>query len=133
MLKKYIAKSHVAFSVPMRNGKSARVSFIPKTGGGSEFYTESPTMQAALESHPKFGKLFKEDVAGGERLRRAAEKVEEKKVEQSAPKVKQVEVSCLDDAKEYLVENFEISRTKLRTTAAIKKAAEANNIEFIGI
>lgn len=136
MLKKYTAKSHVALSVILPNGKSVRVSFTPVTGGGSAYFTESPNMQAALESHQQFNKLFKEDIYAEEQMRRAADKAAkkiEKKEKDNTPKVIQVKVSCLDDAKEYLVENFDFSRTKLRSAAAIKKAAEASNIEFIGI
>lgn len=44
-----------------------------------------------------------------------------------------ISVSCPDDAKEYLVEKFGISRTKLRWLKQIKEQAEANGIIFEGI
>lgn len=44
-----------------------------------------------------------------------------------------ISVSCPDDAKEYLVEKFGISRTKLRWLKQIKEQAEANGILFEGI
>ena len=60
MLKKYTSKSDISLSVPMGGG-SVRVSFSPVTGGGSVFYTEDEELQAAMEKHAKFGKLFKEE------------------------------------------------------------------------
>ena len=48
-------------------------------------------------------------------------------------KVTKVEVSSLDDAKEYLKENFNVAASKLRSRAAILEQAEANGIEFVGI
>lgn len=50
-----------------------------------------------------------------------------------AVKVQKVEVSSLDDAKEYLKENFNVAASKLRNRAAILEQAEANGIEFVGI
>jgi hypothetical protein len=51
-----------------------------------------------------------------------------KKVDES-----KVEVSSAEDAKEYLIDKFGISRTKLRSIAAIKEMAASKGIEFIGI
>lgn len=44
-----------------------------------------------------------------------------------------VTVTCLDDAKEYLVEHCDIKRTELRSAKAIKDAAEKHGIVFEGI
>ena len=56
---KYTAKTQVALSVALPSGKSMHISFTPITGGGSVFYTNDPAVAKALESHYKFGHLFK--------------------------------------------------------------------------
>ena len=122
---KYIAKTHVALNVQM-NGSNVHVSFTPQTGGGSVFYTDDNALAEALEKHVRFGRLFE----------KAAEPVEvevvKKKVE-SVPAVpvkkeKEKTFACYEDAKDYLVDTFGISRTKLRSKTAIEAAAKANNI-----
>jgi hypothetical protein len=127
--KKYVAKSHVSLSVKMTAEKNARISFTPLTGGGSVYYTSDERVQEALEQHPKFGKLFKEDVLYKERKAVVAEPAPEKKRKEIA----EVHVTCLDDAKDYLSDKYGISRTKLRSQESILKAAAANNIHFIGL
>lgn len=47
--------------------------------------------------------------------------------------VTKIAVACTDDAREYLAGKFGISRSKMRSTVAIKEIAKANNIEFSGI
>lgn len=135
MLKKYKANSHVSLSVMLTNGKSAHVSFKPLTGGGSVFYTADETLQEALESHVKYGKLFKtEQIQNAVAPKKAsAPKKEEKPAEQNAvvARVVKHEVTCNDDAKDYLVEKFGVSRTKLRSRAQIEEAGAANNVEFV--
>lgn len=127
MIKTYKSSSEIHISVMLPNGSRTRVVFSPKTGGGSTFITSDADIQAGLESHSFFGKQF---VLAGVK----EEKKQETAVEKAEPKgPKQVKVSSLDDAKEYLVEHFELSRTKLRSKSQIMAAAEANGIEFTGI
>ena len=57
MTKVYKANS-VAHIVVIVNGKSRRVSFAAKTGGGSTFRTDDEALQKAIESHYRFGELF---------------------------------------------------------------------------
>lgn len=123
MIKKYIAKSDISLSV----GKM-HVSFRALTGGGSVYYTDNEAMQKMLESHPKYGRLFKAVVVEPA-VAEPAKK--EKPVKATGPK--QVVVSCLEDAKEYLVDTYELSRTKLRTKQSIIEAAGQKGIEFVGI
>ena len=63
--------------------------------------------------------------------------VEPPVIKQAEPKKKvdesKVEVPSAEDAKEYLIDKFGISRTKLRSIAAIKEVAASKGIEFIGI
>lgn len=127
--KKYIAKSHVSLSVKMTENKYAHISFTPLTGGGSVYYTSDEKVQQALEQHPKYGKLYKEDLLYKQIMQVVATPVAKKKKEEAT----EVHVSCLDDAKDYLSEKFGISRTKMRSAEGIKNIAASNNVVFIGL
>lgn len=135
MLKKYKAKSHVSLSVFLKNGKSTRVVFSPLTGGGSIFYTKDEELQEALENHVKYGHLFKlEKVVQKQPAVAESKKTEDNGEQQNAVKTARIvkhEVACNDDAKDYLVEKFGISRTKLRSRAQIDEAAAAHNVQFV--
>lgn len=65
----------------------------------------------------------------------ATEENDEEVQEQEAPvaTVKQKHVTDLEDAKNYLADNFGVSRTKIRSKKAIVEVAEANGIMFVGI
>ncbi len=149
MVKKYQSKSCVSLSVLLENGHSIHVSFDGLTGGGSVYYTDNEELQAALEKHAKFGRLFKEveivapttvskpkavlvkkatELAEGEG-EGTAEVTEE--VEEAVVSGKEVHVSCWEDAKNHLADNCGISRTKLRSQKSITEAAEANGIVFV--
>lgn len=124
MLKKYESKTQVNLSVRLPNGANAHVSFRPKTAGGSIYYTDDEAMQAALERHPRFGRLF--------RLAFVEEEKPESAPEAEAPaEEEKTEVKTFrnnDDAKDYLAERFGISRSKLRRRADIEQIAAANGI-----
>ena len=49
----------------------------------------------------------------------------------AVPKQREMTFSDYEDAKDWLVEQFGISRTKLRSTAAIEAAAAQNNIKLV--
>lgn len=131
MKKKYISHSHVSINVVMptsKGQKSVHVSFTPLTGGGSMYITDNKDMQTALEHHSRFGRLFKIDIYYKD------EPVQKKPVEKTPEAIiETVNVASLEDAKEYLVNRFGISRTKLRSKKQIMDAAEAHNIEFEGV
>lgn len=136
MQKEYRAKSHVSLNITLPNGKSTHVSFEALTGGGSIYVTENAMIQQGLEGHPKFGRMFK--LVGASNVERPPVKSEANarktetpttpQPEQSNEKV--VDVASLDDAKAYLVDNFGISRTKLRSKKQIEEAAAANGVVF---
>lgn len=159
MLKKYTSKTQISINVVLKSGKSRHVSFTPLTGGGSTFYTDDNELQEAMAKHVKYGKLFKEvpmaPQAGKKPVKPnktvATETVgkqegtAEKTVlseqtegagaleEDETLKTKQVKVTDADDAKNYLSEQFGISRTKMRSVKQIKELAAQNGIEFEGI
>ena len=129
MRKKYKAKSHVSLSVALSSGKSTHVTFSPLTGGGSVYYTDNPELQRALEHHPKYGRLFRIDesepavVAAAVPLKAAPEKTEDS--------VKEMKFACLDDAKDFLVDKYGLSRTKLRSRTAIVEAGKKEGIVLV--
>lgn len=92
-------------------------------------YTSDEQVQKALEQHPKYGKLYKEDL-----LYQPNKIVAEPPVVKKAKaEVNEVHVTCLDDAKDYLSEKFGISRTKLRSQESILRVAAENNVHFKGL
>lgn len=144
MLKKYTSKSDLSCNVCMKNGKYAHLSFSPVTGGGSVYYTDDEELQQAIEAHPKFGHLFKleetvnekADEDNGTEIAGAGETpVETKDATEGdeTPATEEVHVSSLDDAKEYLSDHFGISRTKLKSKAAILASAAENGVRFAGL
>ena len=56
-MKTYIANTHISINVMMPEGMR-HITFIPCTLGTSYLTTDDPILQMALESHPRYGKLF---------------------------------------------------------------------------
>ena len=129
MTKKYIANTHISLTIAMAEGKNAHISFTPHTGGGSVYYAKDERVQNALEKHPKFGKLFNIDKYYTEVIPEEVKPV----VKPTKSTIKEINVTCLDDAKDYLSEKYGVSRTKMRSAEGIKSIASANNGVFIGL
>ena len=193
----------MSVSVRLSTGSSTHLSFTPRTGGGSVFYTDNEKVQEGLEKHPKFGKLFKleeviedkkpkkgaapagkaagtvtslgenaqevhrengQDVDGAESGQVQGEETPagetagtaadapgtaaetqgddadtgtddagdgDEDEAQGGTTLKEVTVTCNDDAKDYLAEHFGVSRTVLRNRAIMDSTAEANGVKFI--
>lgn len=133
-MKRYTSRSNISINVVLPTSKkNLHVAFSGTTDGGSMFYTDDKEVQKALESHYKYGKLFKEDKTFND----APEPTETKQPEPAEDaaaaddNVKTISVSDIEEAKNYLSERFGISRTKLRSEKAIKEAAAENGIEFV--
>ena len=139
MIKKYTSKSTIAINVSLGEGKNIHVSFGAVTGRGSVYYTNDEALQAALEKHHQYGRLFKlqetidEQPASVDSPEGGEEATARPTDTLHADAGSMVHVDGLDDAKEYLCEHFGISRTKLRTKASIIGAATTNGIVFDGI
>lgn len=142
MTKTYKSFMQVAFSVVLAGGGSKRISFSPRTGGGSVFITDNAKVQAAIEKHPFFGTKFflvaepkpaPKPTKVSQRLEEVA--AAEPQAQAPAPKTETREVpyTNLSDAKEYLAKTFEISRSQLRSKEAIKKYAALHGVIFVGI
>ena len=144
IMKKYIAKSHVAVCVTFANGSHKHINFFPKTTGGSVYYTDNKDEQDALEAHPKFGKLYKVDNEFNETVAAqpanapspAVSGEEGQNPANGADKgdtLITITVTDLNSAKDYLCDKFGLSRTKLKSKTSIINAARENGVVFSGI
>ena len=121
-----VESNGVRMKVDFTNGTVTAFGTAPAT-----FATENPVTQHFIENSDQFkkGRIRIYQV-----LPLPGQGENNVDGEESAPiELEKVEIPSLEDAKEYLIENFNVSRNKLRSTAAIKKEAAANGIEFIGI
>lgn len=133
--KKYISNSSVSISVTLEEGHSTHIAFSPLTGKGSVFYTDNTKIQKALESHSYYGKLFKSAPMEEEKPQKAKAKGNKSEYpkELNGDNKKEITVKNLDEAKEYLCEQFSYSRTKLKNKEIVETAAAEHGIVFIGI
>lgn len=158
IIKTYKAYTHISINVVLPEGKNVRISFTPLSNGSSLFTTRDEDIQKGIEGHYNFGKLFKlhnqQEFTIGERPTAIAAEFEptqsntessldtseesfegsstrNEKVSDSA-KIK-VTVTDLASAKEYLADNFGLSRTSLRSLKSILEQAAAHGIEFEGL
>ena len=125
-MKVYKSKSQVSINIKIGDGH-AHIHFSSVTAGGSVFYTDDAEVQKGIESHPKFGKLFKFDREILPEPEPTEAKVSEESREETIQKIK---VSDLNAAKDYLCERYGASRTKLRSEKAIMTAASEKGIVF---
>lgn len=124
----------MSINIRLDGGKYLHVSFTPQTGGGSIFYTNDAGIQAALERHPRYGRLFREDTAYKPRAEALPSSGKEEHADGEPGEGKRiVKVGDPEEAKAYLAENFGVSRTKLKSLKAIREAAEAHGVEFEGL
>lgn len=135
MLKKYTAKTQVALTV-MKKGKPMHVSFTPVTGGGSVYYTNDEDVARALENHYKFKKLFRLAGAQSDAANTPAPvniaRTQPQPAKQGDKKTpKEMPFPSYEDAKDWLVEQFEFSRTKLKTQKDIEKAALQKGVKIV--
>ena len=61
-MKYYIAKSQVSFTIKYPNGSTKRISFLPKTLGGSTYATNDEEEQKALERTAEENALIEKPV-----------------------------------------------------------------------
>ena len=84
-------------------------------------YTDDEAVIKGLRRHPRFGKLFKEEK---EEPVKATASVPTTK----APEKNEVEFSTLEDAKDYFSDRYGVSRSKMRTMAAVEDIAKSHGI-----
>lgn len=128
---KFISKSHVAINVIMPGGKNVHISFMEMTGGGSAYTTNNVDMANALRQHNKFGKLFKEVAVVEKPAVKKATPAKPAEAQNGAggDGTKEMSFKNNEDAKDYLAERFGISRSKMKTRAAIEESAKQVGIK----
>lgn len=124
MRKTYKAHTLLSITVNLGNGYYRHISFDSNSNGTSTYSTNDEDIQKAMEKHPKFGKYF------------TVENEPEKPQPLPAKEpelLHAVEVDSLSEAKQYLIDQFEVSRTKIRTRDDIISIGKEKGIEFTGI
>lgn len=121
--KTYTSRGVISFTLKIgQSHKSFRFTPSP-IGGGSMYTTNSKTEQEALESAPGFGSVYALSVTS-----EAQEQKEEAKAE-----MKEVKVTDIVEARDYLIDMFGYKAGDLRSRKAIMEAGAEHNIAFEGI
>ena len=121
--KTYTSRGVIIFSRKIgQSNKTFRFSPSP-VGGGSMYTTSSKDEQDALENHPDFGSVYVLSVTS-----EAQEQKEEEKAE-----MKEVKVTDIVEARDYLIDMFGYKAGDLRSRKAIMEAEAEHNIAFEGI
>ena len=127
---KFTSKTHVCLSVALKGGGNAHVSFTELTGKGSVFTTDNELLAESLRQHHKFGKLFKEEEVKEEHpAAKATGTVTEPTDDATGTTEGVLTFDNNEDAKDYLAEKYSISRSKMRTRAAIVEAAKGVGVQ----
>lgn len=126
---KYTSKTHVCLNVVTPSGGNVHVSFIERTGDGSVYYTNDPDLIAALDNHPRFGRLFIKAEEKPAPVKKA--EVSVKSDDEEDRKAITKEFSNNEDAKDFFAERYGVSRSKLRTRAAIDEVAKGLGVTVI--
>ena len=123
-----IVSGGVKFHFAFTDGMTSSQGVTP-----ARYKTTSPVFQNIIEhSHYfKSGKIILEKRVVLESD--APVEAHETQPKDSTANIEKVEVSCLDDAKDYLNEKFNVDRRKLSSSKAIMECAKAHNIEFVGL
>lgn len=134
MKKRYKANTHISLNVVLSTKKNMHITFTPLSNGSSLFTTDNEEIIDAIEHHYKFGKMFRLDGVedSGEALESGEQRVESEEASEGET-LKQVSVSDLAAAKDYLADKCGVSRTVLRSKNAIIEQAKAHQIEFVGL
>ena len=129
MRKQYKASRGLSINVVVGNKTNVHVAFEGRSDGSSYYATEDADLQHAIEHNCHFGHLFVLDSAEDEQVSSPPPEVTP-----DAPSSEQVvEVTDIDEAKDYLAEKYGISRTMLRSKSALLSEGESRGITFRGI
>lgn len=123
--KTYRAASEISLTVNIGKCRTKHIRFDVLSNGGSEYKTSDRSLQKALENHSRYGELF--NCVSMETAN------EQKKEETPVPVEMKIKVSSMVEAKDYLVEQKGIERTRLKDKESIFRMAEKNGIVFVGI
>lgn len=137
MKKVYTSKSEISIKVVLGSGSTVRVAFTPRTLGSSVYMTDDEELQKAIESHREYGKLFVCDERRSEAMAEKEAEVSQhddpdaEAAEVAEPKI--VAVSSIQEAKDYLSDKFDISRSSLKSKDAVERAALEHGVVFEGL
>ena len=137
MKKVYISKSEISIKVVLGSGSTVRVAFTPRTLGSSVYMTDDEELQKAIESHREYGKLFMCDERRSDAMAEKEAEVSQyddpdaEAAEVAEPKI--VAVSSIQEAKDYLSDKFDISRSSLKSKDAVERAALEHGVVFEGL
>lgn len=118
-------------------GQAATASAIAGTALDADGTSKAPTTASVDDEEPMDDPINDEETepADDENSTDAseAETVEDSKATVTADGMAIIDVTDIDDARDYLCENFGIARSSLRTNVSVPRVAKEHNIVFRGI
>lgn len=133
MKKIYKSKSSISINVVLKGKQNLHVSFAPSSDGTSSLVTSDPVLQAAIERHYRFGSLFYIAEAIEPEVEQPVEDVHEEEPSQKEQQLQKVSVSDFGSARDYLADQFGVSRTSTKSIAKVIEVAKAHGVEFVGL
>lgn len=118
-------------------GQAATASAIAGTALDADGTSKTPTAASADDEEPMSDPINDEETEPADDEESTddteAETVEDSEATVTADGKAIIDVTDLDDARDYLCENFGIARSSLRSNVSVYRAAEEHNIVFRGI
>ena len=129
MTKRYRSSSEISINITFTEGQTKRIRFSPLSSNVNVYYSNDEDEQKALETHPRYNELFIIDPD----FVVPKKNEPEEEVKDTTPKIKTVKVNCIDDAKDYLADNFNVSRTHFKSKKAVVNYAAEKDVVFEGL
>lgn len=118
-------------------GQAATASAIAGTALDADGTSKTPAAASADDEEPMSDLINDEETEPADDEESTddteAETVEDSEATVTADGKAIIDVTDLDDARDYLCENFGIARSSLRSNVSVPRAAEEHNIVFRGI
>lgn len=117
-------KIYISLSIPHFSVGKTRIAFTPLTSRRSYFETDDEDLQARIEAHPWFGKKF---------VLKSTVEVSDKKGDSVTMQAKAMEerrFTTLADAKEWLAQEYSVSRSNVRTVADAVNIGKSHGISI---
>lgn len=118
-------------------GQAATASAIAGTALDADGTSKTPAAASADDEEPMSDPINDEETEPADDEESTddteAETVEDSEATVTADGKAIIDVTDLDDARDYLCENFGIARSSLRSNVSVPRAAEEHNIVFRGI
>ena len=118
-------------------GQAATASAIAGTALDADGTSKTPAVASADDEEPMSDPINDEETEPADNEESTddteAETVEDSEATVTADGKAIIDVTDLDDARDYLCENFGIARSSLRSNVSVPRAAEEHNIVFRGI